>query len=343
MALAIEGAMRSINPVDLDGRLIPAVPVPLDSSGALHNSALDAYVSWMVQQPIGGVAVWAHTGRGLKLPPALADRILKTWRAGLPSTSLLVAAAGAATPPKSAQALFEQAYSMACRAAELGADALLVHPPAALRDRSDRDSLVIRYHSRIAQAGLPLVIFYLYEAAGGISYTPGVIAELLARPDVLGIKIATLDSVMTFQEITRLVQTHTPEKVVITGEDRFLPYSLMCGAKAALIGMAAACTAVQAELLRSHLQGHSRDFLALSSRVDDLAQHTFLSPMEGYIQRMLWCLVHQQVIPREAAHDPWGPELDPAEFDRIGACVARVLQASGATERDSLPPGNTAS
>lgn len=201
-----------INPADLAGRLIPAVPVPLESSGDLHNGALEAYVSWMVNQPIGGVAVWAHTGRGLKLPPALADRVLKTWRTFLPSGSLLLAAAGVPPPHRSPSALFERAYSMACRAAELGADALLVHPPTALRDCSDRDSLVIRYHSRIAQAGLPLVAFYLYEAAGGISYTPDLIADLLARPDVLGIKIATLDSVMTFQEITRLVQTRTPRR-----------------------------------------------------------------------------------------------------------------------------------
>ncbi len=329
-----------INPADLAGRLIPAVPVPLESSGDLHNGALEAYVSWMVNQPIGGVAVWAHTGRGLKLPPALADRVLKTWRTFLPSGSLLLAAAGVPPPHRSPSALFERAYSMACRAAELGADALLVHPPTALRDCSDRDSLVIRYHSRIAQAGLPLVAFYLYEAAGGISYTPDLIADLLARPDVLGIKIATLDSVMTFQEITRLVQTRAPAKVVITGEDRFLPYSLMCGAKAALIGMAAACTTVQARLLRSHLEGRSSEFLALSPRIDDLAQNTFLTPMEGYIQRILWCLVHQRVIPREAAHDPWGPQLDPAEFDRIGACVARVL---GAPEPIPPPPTTTGS
>ncbi len=321
-----------IIPADLAGRLIPAVPVPLDSSGDLHHAGLEAYVSWMVNQPIGGVAIWAHTGRGLKLPPPLADRVLKTWRTFLPSGSLLVAAAGAPPPHRSAEALFERAYAMACRAAELGADALLVHPPTALRDRSDRDSLVLRYHSRIAQAGLPLVVFYLYEAARGISYTPDLLADLLARPDVLGIKIATLDSVITFQEITRLVQTRASSKVVITGEDRFLPYSLMCGAKAALIGMAAACTTVQARLLRSHLEGRASEFLALSQRIDDLAQNTFLTPMEGYIQRMLWCLVHQRVIPVEAAHDPWGPQLDPAEFDRIGACVARVMQAECAAE-----------
>jgi 4-hydroxy-tetrahydrodipicolinate synthase len=313
---------------DLTGRLIPAVPVPLDDAGKLHEPALDAYASWMVRQPIGGVAVWAHTGRGLLLPPSTQDRVLTAWRHLLPSGSLLVAAAGAPASQKSPDALIEQAYAMACRAAELGAECLLVHPPRALREQPGLDALLIRYHARIAQAGLPLVLFYLYEAAGGISYSPQVLAELLARPDVLGIKIATLDSVITFQDIAALVSSHASAKVVITGEDRFLPYSLMCGARAALIGMAAACTKVQAGLLRAHLEGRATEFLALSALVDDLARHTFRAPMEGYIQRMLWCLVHDHVIPPEAAHDPWGPALDPAEFDQIGACLARVEVAA---------------
>jgi 4-hydroxy-tetrahydrodipicolinate synthase len=328
--------MSTISFDNLARRLIPAVPVPLDSSGNLHESALEAYVSWMVNQPIGGVAVWAHTGRGLRLPTLVRDRVLRAWRSLLPSSCVLVVAAGAPPSEKSPDSIVERAYSMACRAAELGADALLVHPPLALRDHPDRDALLIRYHARIAQAGLPLLLFYLYEAAGGISYTPRVIADLVARPDVLGIKIATLDSVITFQEIARLVKAQAPAKTVITGEDRFLPYSLMCGAGAALIGMAAACTTVQAELLRCHFDGHSRQFLTLCSRVDDLAQHTFIAPMEGYIQRMLWCLVHERVIPPEAAHDPWGPNLDPAEFDRLGACVARVNQADSSAEVHSL-------
>ena len=322
--------LATITAKDLPGRLIPAVPVPLDRGGELHPGALDAYVSWMVRQPIGGVAVWAHTGRGLFLPAPLRDRVLKTWRTSLPSGSLLVAAAGSPPDEHSPPALVERAYSMACRAAELGADALLVHPPAALRDRPDRDSLIIRYHTQIAQAGLPLVLFYLYQQAGGISYSQEVLAELLALPQVLGIKIATLDSVVTFQDITQLVLLRSPGKVVITGEDRFLAYSLMCGAQAALIGMAAACTTLQAGLLRAFRDGRSREFLTKSSLVDDLARHTFLDPMEGYIQRMLWCLVHERVIPPEAACDPWGPALQPAEFDRLGACLARLRLAAAA-------------
>jgi 4-hydroxy-tetrahydrodipicolinate synthase len=309
---------------DLAGRLLPAVPVPFARSGEIHETALGEYAHWMARQPIGGVAVWAHTGRGLKLTDVERETVLGVWRRVLPEGCALVAAAGIPAGEASPEQAMAAARTMARRACDLGADAVLVHPPSAFRDRPDRDRLILDYHAHVADGGLPTVLFYLYEAAGGISYPPEMLAELLARPEVLGIKIATLDSVMTFQDIAHLVKTSAPAKLILTGEDRFFGYSLMAGAQAALVGMGAACTALQADLVASHSQGQASRFLALSAAVDDLARHTFVAPMEGYIQRMLWCLVHEGVIPGEAAFDPWGPPLDPAEYDRVGACLRRL-------------------
>ncbi len=314
----------TISVEQLRGGLIPAVPVPIGRDGEVHDTGLESYVGWMAAQPIAGVAVWAHTGRGLRLTDPTGDRVLGAWRRALPPDCFLIAAAGPRHGSLEVPEVFNSARSMARRAANLGADALLVHPPVAFRDRDDRDSLILDYHAEIAEVGLPLVLFYLYEAAGGISYSPDLLTSLLGRPEVLGIKVATLDSVITFQDIARLIRERAPGKLLITGEDRFLGYSLVCGAQAALIGMAAACTQLQAELLRSFQQGDAERFLELNAAIDDLAQHTFLAPMEGYIQRMLWCLVHQGIIPDDAAHDPWGPDLDPSEFDRIGTCLARL-------------------
>jgi 4-hydroxy-tetrahydrodipicolinate synthase len=214
---------------------------------------------------------------------------------------------------------------MARQAADLGADALLVHPPTALRGRDDQDTLILQYHSAVAEAGLPLILFYLYEEAGGISYGARLLGELLARPEVLGIKVATLDSVMSFQIVAELMHAHFPEKVLISGEDRFLGYSLMCGADAALLGMAAACPGFQCEFLQSYWNGDADRFLSLNGMVDDFAQHTFVPPMEGYILRLLWCLVHEGVLPPQAAHDPWGPALSNVELQRIADCLGRLV------------------
>ena len=309
---------------DISGKLIPAVPVPFDRDGRIHDEAQQRYVAHLSRQPIGGRCGLAHTGRGLWLSEAQRAEVLTAWRRGLGGDRFVVASAGCTPRERDPELVIAAARAMACQAADLGADALLVHPPVAFRGRADQDRLVLRYHRAIAEAGLPLLLFYLYQAAGGIAYGQHLLAELLARPEVLGIKVATLDSVITFQEIARLVRTHAPAKVLITGEDRFLGYSLMCGAGAALIGMGAACTALQDAFLQSYWSGAAARFLALNGPIDDLAQHTFVAPMEGYILRMLWCLVHAGVIPAEAAHDPWGPHLGPAEFDQIGACLARL-------------------
>jgi 4-hydroxy-tetrahydrodipicolinate synthase len=314
----------TISVEQLEGRLIPAVPVPFARSGEIHIPSLEGYADWMAGQPIGGVAVWAHTGRGLRLSDSAGDRVLTAWRRVLPEGCFLIAAAGARPDHHETADIIASARAMARRAIDLGADAILVHPPVSFRGRDDRERLILEYHEAIAEVGLPLILFYLYEDAGGIAYSPGLISTLLRSPDVLGMKVATLDGVMTFQDIAQLIREESPGKLLITGEDRFLGYSLMCGARAALIGMAAACTDLQAELLDAFRGGEPDRFLALNAAVDDLARHTFRAPMEGYIQRMLWCLVHQGVIPMDAAFDPWGPPLDPAEFDRLGECLARL-------------------
>lgn len=311
---------------DLRKGLIAAVPVPFSENATIHAYAQTRYVEYMARQPIAGVAVWAHTGRGLRLTAEQRSTVLTAWRQRLAGGQVIVAAAGADPRDRNPRAVIDSARAMARHAADLGADALLVHPPTAFRGLADQDPLVLQYHAAIAEAGLPLILFFLYEAAGGISYNPAVLAQLLARPEVLGIKVATLDSVVRFQEVARLVQEQAPMKLLITGEDRFLGYSLMCGASAALIGMAAACTGLQAKFLRSYWQGDPAGFLELNGPVDDLAQNTFVAPMEGYIRRMLWCLVHEKIIPAEAAHDPWGPPFGRAEFDQIGACLARIGQ-----------------
>ena len=309
----------------LDGGLVPAVPVTLDDAGRLHAAAHDSYLRHMSAQPLAGVAVWAHTGRGLMLGRGLADAVLRDWRAALPG-KVLVAGAGAPASAAPAEAT-GRAVEMAERAARLGADAVLAYAPTWLRGREGAGRLIVEHHRRLAAVGLPLVLFYLYEEAGGIGYPPEVLDELLAMPEVVGIKMATLDSVMTFQDVSRRLAERHPGRLLITGEDRFLGYSLMRGARAALVGMGAACSRMQAGLVRAAVGGDAPRFLELSAQADLLAEATFIRPMEGYIRRMLWVLAHQGVIPPEAAHDPWGPVLPREEYEEVGRVAAALGEA----------------
>jgi 4-hydroxy-tetrahydrodipicolinate synthase len=243
-----------------------------------------------------------------------AQRVLRQWRQALPFKVLIAGVGSRETNP---QAATSATLAMAEAAGECGANALLVYPPSWLKHHEQRDSLILEHHEQLSRLGLPLVLFYLYEAAGGVRYTKTVLDELLTLPNVIGIKMATLDSVMTYQDVANHIQARHPEKLLITGEDRFLGYSLRRGAHAALIGMGAVCADLQAELIAAHVAGNAERFLELSDLIDQLAEVLFIDPMEGYIGRILYALARLGVIAADAANDPWGPALTAPELENI--------------------------
>ena len=323
--------MSSLSPAEcykkLHHGLIPAVPATLSASGRVDAAAQRRYVAHIAKQRIAGVAVWAHTGRGLRLSREERIQILQTWCGGLGPEKMVIAGAGGSLEhADNPTAYIDSALRMGAEAIENGARALLVYAPAPFRQVVRCDDLAFDYHKQLASLGAPLILFYLYEAAGGISYSQALLRKLLALPEVAGIKLATLDSVMTFQDIAGLIREDFPGKLLITGEDRFLGYSLMCGAQAALIGMGAASTELQLNLLDAYFQGQAAEFLALSEHVDELAQVLFRAPMEGYIRRVLWALVHEGVIGSESSYDPWGPQLPAIEFSEIGNVLRGLAQ-----------------
>ena len=179
----------------LDGGLIPAVPVPFRGA-EIDAAAQRNYARWMAAQPVVGVAVWAHTGRGPHLSGEQRREVLDTWREALPDRVIVAGA---------------RDIGMAIEARRGKADALLAFP---------QGNDPIGYHQRLSRE-LPVIAFYLYSAAGGVAYDDRTLHGILELPNVIGIKVATLDSVMTFQRIAAVLRDH-PSKLLITGEDRFL-------------------------------------------------------------------------------------------------------------------------
>ena len=286
----------------LESGLVPAVPVPFRKA-IIAEDAQRAYAGWMAAQPVAGVAVWAHTGRGLHLSAEQRRVVLATWRGAIPDKVIVAGA---------------NSVEMAREARAGGADALLAFP---------RRADAAAYHDALS-AELPVIAFYLYDAAGGIPYDDATLHAILALPNVIGIKVATLDSVVTFQRLAAALREH-PDRLLITGEDRFLGYSIMMGARAALIGMGSALTDLQALLLTCWRKREYSAFFRLTSLLDAFGSTTFAAPVEGYIRRMLWVLAAEGVIPDDACDDPWGPPLPDAEREAVRRAVrdARAARA----------------
>ncbi|MCP9963715.1 dihydrodipicolinate synthase family protein [Streptomyces somaliensis] len=313
----------------LRGTVLPAVLTPMDAAGAVDHAALRRYAERMAAERIGGVAVWAHTGRGLHLAAADRRRVLALWREAVD----VPVVAGAGVPRALRGAPLEDAedaaVAMAAEAAELGADAVMVYPVARHHALPDGTERAVRLHERVAEAsGLPVLGFLLHAEAGGYPYPPELVRRLLALPSAAGIKIATLDRAVDCQDAVRAAEG--TGALVVTGEDRMFGPSLMWGADTALVGVAAARAGLTTAVLDAWRTGDAAGFLRASGRLDRFAEATFHAPVEGYVQRMLWAAVWEGAIPEEAAFDPYGPPLPDAERRAVVTCLERLAAEDGA-------------
>ncbi|MEU6731241.1 dihydrodipicolinate synthase family protein [Nonomuraea wenchangensis] len=283
----------------LRGSLAAAALTPMTPAGEVDLDVAEEYFLRLVASGAGALAVLAHTGRGPFLPADVrAGLIVRARRAGVP----VIVGVGSR---ESGQA---GAVADARMAAELGADGVLMFP-----EPGDRVAL----HEAVwSAAGLPMIAFDLYTNP----CPPATLRRILDLPGVAGLKTALLSDAMGCQETIAL--TREAGRLAITGEDRMFGPSLLWGAQAALVGVAAASVETTAAVLRAYEGEDLRGFEQASARLDRLAAATFTAPMEGYVQRMAWLAAAEGLIPGSHAHDPYGPGLPDGERARVLAAAA---------------------
>lgn len=301
----------------LRGMLLAAAATPMTASGEVDLDLMTAYLRSLLADGADGLAVLAHTGRGPFLPPPVRSAVIEcAVSLGVP---VLVGVGGApdearpdgwaATQGVSPDAT-EQVVEEARVAAGLGAAGVLVFPST-----EDRVAL----HDAVWRgAGLPMIAFDLYT----LPCPPAVLKEIVGHPGVAGLKAALLSDAMGCQEAIRI--TREAGRLAITGEDRMFGPSLLWGAEAALVGLAAARVGVTRDVMRAFAGNDLREFERASARLDRLAAATFTAPMEGYVQRMLWLAAAEGRIPRSHAFDRYGPAMGEDERGREKAALADV-------------------
>jgi len=290
----------------LSAGVTAAVFTPARKDGCIDIDALADYSSRLASSGLAGLAVWAHTGRGLRLDGRCRKIVIDTIRQA--TTLPLVAGVGVPSEVKVADTNegIAATVAMAHAAGESGTDALMVYPPAfaAGQGVAERASTVRRIHSAVAALGLPVLGFLLYERAGGVSYRDAELAEILCIDGVVGMKVATLDQAIRCQDV--LATIASAGKLAVTGEDRMFGPSLMWGAQTSIVGIAAGVPHLTIEVQQAWQNGDTERFIAASHRLDAFSARIFGEPRDGYIQRMMWAAVGSGLLPAEFAHDPYG-------------------------------------
>jgi 4-hydroxy-tetrahydrodipicolinate synthase len=297
--------------------LIPATVTPMTPRFALDERSLRRYIAWLLEQRPHGVAVNVDTGEGPHLWPRERRRVLEIFAEEINGRIPIVAGLGAS--------FTEQAVGLAREAYEAGANALLVFPIPAFQGLPLDPDVPYAYHATVAEVGLPLVLFQLQPALGGVEYPPEIIERLASIDGVVAIKEASFDALKYTR--TRRILEQLPRRIsMLTGNDNFIGESFVLGADGALIGFGTLATDRQVEMVEAFDAGDTERGMKIWHELLPLEEAVFGPPVRDYRARTKAALHAIGVLDYPAVRPP----LLPSNPQQVKVVVELLKQVSGA-------------
>lgn len=301
--------------LDLRG-LIPATVLPMTPDAHIDEAGLRRYIRHVADAGPKALAINADTGEGPHLWPDERVRVLEIVVDEVGDRVPVIAGLGAS--------FTEQAVKFAQDFKRAGASGFLVFPISAYQGQPLDSEVPLRYHAAIGDAtGLPLVLFNLQPALGGVIFQPETLHRLCQVAEVAAIKEASFDAKL-FVEARYAVKEARPECVFLTGNDNFIYESFVLGAEGALIGFGAVATRQQVEMVELALAGRFAEAQAIMDRLTPLVNTIFASPVRDYRARSKEALVMQGLLDRATVREPLLPV---GEADR--ALVREAMVTAG--------------
>jgi 4-hydroxy-tetrahydrodipicolinate synthase len=293
--------------LDLRG-MIPATVLPMTADAQVDEAGLRTYIRHVANANPKALAINVDTGEGPHLWPKERLRVLEVVVDEVGDRIPVIAGLGAQ--------FTDQAVTSARDIRAVGAAGLLVFPIGAYNGLPLDPEVPVRYHAAIGDAtGLPLIVFNLQPALGGVNFEPETLDRLCRVAQVAGIKEASFDAQL-FVQIRDVVKAARPECVFLTGNDNFIYESFVLGAEGALIGFGAVATQQQVDLVGHALAGRHSEARLVMDRLTPLANAIFALPLRNYRARAKAALVMQGILARETVRPPLLPITD-AERRRI--------------------------
>lgn len=305
-----------MNSLDLNG-LIPATLTPMTEDFQVDESGLRKYIEWLLGfEGLKALAVNMDTGEGPHLTREEKKRVVCIWKE---KTNGKLPVLAGVTGPSTADAV-----AQATDAERSGADGLVIFPIPAYSGQPLPPELPVAYHAAIADStNIPIVLFQLQPALGGVIFTPETLAALLENHAVAAIKEASFDT-LTFVKTVRLVREKAPGVSVLTGNDNFILESFLLGADGALIGFGTIAVREQIQMIQLARNGSFGEAMKIYRKtVRPLAMGVFSSPVRNYRARLKEALAMMRVIECPAIRPPLLP-LGRAEKDKLRRCLQQA-------------------
>ncbi|HEY2908370.1 MAG TPA: dihydrodipicolinate synthase family protein [Vicinamibacterales bacterium] len=204
------------------------IPTPFDDANRVDPGRIAAAFARWLTRPITGFVVLGSNGEAVFLSEEESDRVVAAARQAVPSERPLIVGTGRESTDATVRA--------SKRAAELGADAVLVRTPAFFKSQMTHDAFV-RHYTAVADASPVPVLLYNFTALTGVNLLPATVAQLASHPNIIGMKESGGD----VAQISDLVSSTPAGFAVLAGTTSTFYAALCVGAVGGIL--APACVA----------------------------------------------------------------------------------------------------
>jgi len=167
--------------------------------------------------------------------------------------------------------------------------------------------VIYNYHSEISEkVGLPMILFQLQPALGGVDFTPETLLRLTSIRNVIAIKEASFDA-RKFVNIVHTLKRASRKIMVLTGNDSFIYESLVLGAEGGLLGFGTVAVDKQIEMFNLVAKGRLTEAREIWEELIPLEGAIFAQPVRDYRARLKEALVMMGVLKTSYVRPPLQP------------------------------------
>jgi 4-hydroxy-2-oxoglutarate aldolase len=240
----------------LRGTLLP-ITTPFRSERIDHD-ALRVNLHQWATTGISGYVVLGSTGERVHLNESEYLAVIETTREIVPRSMSFIVGAG----QQSTRGTIDEVR----RAAEAGADAVLVITPSFYRSALSQE-ILLNHYKAVADAVPVPVLLYSMPALTGIKIEPETVARLSEHPNIIGVK----DSSNNIAGFKQTVDLCPAEFAVMTGNGTVFLDALEAGATGAILAVGCVVPELFVEINRSFRNGELERARVLQQKLTPLA------------------------------------------------------------------------
>ena len=248
-----------MNRMSLPVGIYAPVPTSFDAQDQFDPTRFRHLLARWVASPLTGFVILGSNGEAPYVDELESDRVIAAAREVIPHERPLIAGTGREST--------RATIAATRRAADLGADAVIVRTPGFFKLQMTSE-VFIRHYTAVADASPVPVLLYNYTALTGVNLGADAVGRLAAHANIVGIKESGGDAA----QIADFVAAGGPEFCVFAGSSTSFYPSLCAGASGGILALSCVLPDACVRLFEYVRQGAHDEARALQRRLVPMAR-----------------------------------------------------------------------